>query len=121
MSLKMFDLMKEKMGATHQAVFAEMISDGSADKALVTKVPEDTSVMFWKFTHSKYLPFSMEPVDWDASASQAKFGAQNVKYEVPRQGDLMWHTYAKLQLPGLLYVSSRVKYDRDILGFRVYL
>jgi hypothetical protein len=43
----------------------------------------------------------MEPVDWDASASQAKFGAQNVKYEVPRQGDLMWHTYAKVQLPGI--------------------
>lgn len=90
------------MGATHQAVFAEMISDGHADKALTTKNPDETNLIFWKFTHSKYVPFSMEPVDWDASASQAKFGAQNVKYEIPRQGDLMWHTYAKLQLPGLV-------------------
>jgi len=92
------------MGATHQAVFAEMISDGHADKALTTKNPDETNLIFWKFTHSKYVPFSMEPVDWDASASQAKFGAQNVKYEIPRQGDLMWHTYAKLQLPGLVGV-----------------
>ena len=90
------------MGATHQAVFAEMLSDGHADKALTTKNPEDTNVIFWKYSHSKYVPFSMEPVEWDASASQAKFGAQNVKYEIPRQGDLMWHTYAKVHLPGLV-------------------
>jgi hypothetical protein len=89
------------MPATHQAVFAEMISDGTADKAFTTKNPEDTDLFFWKFTQSKYLPFSMEPVDWDASASQAKFGASNVKYEFPRQGDLCWHTYAKVFLPGL--------------------
>lgn len=90
------------MGATHQAVFAEMVSDGHADKAFTTKVPDDTDVYLWKWTFSKYIPFSMEPVEFDASASQAKFGAQNVKYEVPRQGDLMWHTYAKVGLPGIV-------------------
>jgi hypothetical protein len=103
------------MGATHQAVFAEMISDGHADKALTTKNPDDTNVIFWKFTHSKYVPFSMEPVDWDASASQAKFGATNVKYEIPRQGDLMWHTYAKVQLPGIVGTYRDANGDLKVL------
>lgn len=89
------------MPATHQSVFAEMVSDGHADKAFTTKNPDDVEVFRWKWAHSKCLPFSMEPVDWDASASQAKFGASNVKYEFPRQGDLCWHTYAKVYLPGL--------------------
>lgn len=103
------------MGATHQAVFAEMISDGKADQALTTKNPDDSGQCFWKFTHSKYMPFSMEPVDWDASASQAKFGAQNVKYEVPRQGDLMWHTFAKVQLPGLVGVYKDAEGNTKVL------
>ena len=103
------------MGATHQAVFAEMISDGHADKALTTREPDDTTLMFWKFHHSKYVPFSMEPVEWDATASQAKFGATNVKYEIPRQGDLMWHTYAKVQLPGLAGIYKDANGDTKVL------
>jgi hypothetical protein len=103
------------MGATHQAVFAEMLSDGHADKALTTKNPDETNVIFWKYTHSKYVPFSMEPVEWDASASQAKFGAQNVKYEIPRQGDLMWHTYAKIHLPGLVGTYRDAAGDLKVL------
>ena len=98
------DPSQEKMPATHQAVFAEMVSDGHADKALTTKNTEDTGLCFWRSAFSRYLPFSLEPVDWDASASQAKFGATGVKYEVPRQGDLLWHTYAKIHLPGLVGV-----------------
>ena len=92
------------MGATSQAVFSELVSDGVADKALVTLDPEETSVQLWRFTNEKHLPFALEPVEWDATSSQAKFGARNVKYEVPRQADLMWHTVAKVQLPGLAAV-----------------
>lgn len=89
------------MVATHQAVFAEMVSDGLADKAFTTKNIDDTDLQLWRWQYAKYIPFSMEPVEFDANASQAKFGATNVKYEVPRQADLLWHTYAKIGLPGL--------------------
>lgn len=103
------------MGATHQAVFSEMISDGAADKAFTAKNPEDTNLFLWRFAQSKYLPFAMEPVDFDASASQAKFGAQNVKYEFPRQGDLCWHTYAKVYLPGLVGVYKDADGNTKVL------
>jgi hypothetical protein len=110
-----YSLKKVKMPATHQAVFAEMVSDGHADKALTTKNSEDTGLCFWRASFSRYLPFSLEPVDWDASASQAKFGASGVKYEVPRQGDLLWHTYAKILLPGIVGTYRDANGDLKVL------
>jgi hypothetical protein len=89
------------MGATTQAVFAEMVTTGAADKAISTDKIDDTSITFWRFVHAKYAVFALEPVDFDASASQGRFGAKSVKYQFPKQGDLVWCTFAKVYVPGI--------------------
>ena len=45
------------MGATTQAVFAEMVTTGAADKAISTDKIDDTSITFWRF-----VPTSQRPI-----------------------------------------------------------
>lgn len=93
------------MGATQNAVFTEMSSTGEAEKILTAETVEESDLTFWRFVHSKTTPFALEPVDFDATASQAKFGG-SAKYNFPRNGDLCWHTYAKITLPGIVAVGA---------------
>jgi hypothetical protein len=89
------------MPATQNAVFTEMASTGEADKILTSETVDEAELSFWRFIHSKATPFALEPVEFDATASQAKFGG-SAKYNFPRNGDLCWHVYAKINLPGIV-------------------
>jgi hypothetical protein len=89
------------MGATQNAVYTEMASTGEADKILSSETVEGADMTFWRFVHSKATPFALEPVDFDATASQAKFGG-SAKYSFPRNGDLCWHVYAKITIPAIV-------------------
>lgn len=89
------------MGATQNAVYTEMASTGEAEKILTAETVEESDLTFWRFVHSKTTPFALEPVDFDATASQAKFGG-SAKYNFPRNGDLCWHVYAKITIPALV-------------------
>lgn len=89
------------MGATQNAVFTEMASTGEANKILTGETVEEAQLTFWRFVHSKHTPFALEPVDFEATASQAKFGG-SAKYNFPRNGDLCWHVYAKITIPGIV-------------------
>jgi len=89
------------MGATQNAVFTEMASTGEADKILTSETVDEAELSFWRFIHSKATPFALEPVEFDATASQAKFGG-SAKYNFPRNGDLCWHVYAKINLPAIV-------------------
>ena len=89
------------MGATQNAVFTEMASTGEADKMLTSETVDEAELSFWRFVHSKATPFALEPVEFDATASQAKFGG-SAKYNFPRNGDLCWHVYAKITIPGIV-------------------
>lgn len=101
------------MGATHNAVFTELAARGHADKLLVCENIEESTVCFWRFIYEKYLPMALEPIDFDATASQARFGG-SAKYQFPRQGDLAWHTYAKISIPGLVGIKdNKVLRDAD--------
>jgi hypothetical protein len=93
------------MGATHNAVFTELAARGHADKILVAESVDESSVCFWRFVFEKYLPMALEPVDFDATASQARFGG-SAKYQFPRQGDLAWHTYAKINIPAIVGIRD---------------
>ena len=93
------------MGATQNAVYTEMASTGEAEKILTAETVEESDLTFWRFVHSKTTPFALEPVDFDATASQAKFGG-SAKYNFPRNGDLCWHVYAKIALPAIVGVTS---------------
>ncbi len=127
-------------GATQQAVFSEVVSDGTADFELVSHTPyeifqpplkpgeqykqgdpkpgdliDPEPIQLWRKKNQKYLAMALEPVDYDATASQPKFGAQNVKFEVPRQPHFMWHTYAKLSLPGLVGIYKDADGNTKVL------
>jgi hypothetical protein len=93
------------MGATQNAVYTEMASTGEAEKILTAQTVEESDLTFWRFVHSKTTPFALEPVDFDATASQAKFGG-SAKYNFPRNGDLCWHVYAKITLPGIVGIKD---------------
>lgn len=93
------------MGATQNAVYTEMASTGEAEKILTAETVEESDLTFWRFVHSKTTPFALEPVDFDATASQAKFGG-SAKYNFPRNGDLCWHVYAKIALPAIVGVTG---------------
>ena len=82
-----------------------MASTGEAEKILTAETVEESDLTFWRFVHSKTTPFALEPVDFDATASQAKFGG-SAKYNFPRNGDLCWHVYAKITLPGLVAMKD---------------
>ena len=105
------------MGATQNAVFTEMASTGEADKILTAATVEEAELSFWRFMHAKHTPFALEPVDFDATASQAKFGG-SAKYNFPRNGDLCWHIYAKISLPGIVGMrNGKVLRDEEALSW----
>ena len=114
------------MGATESAVYTELASNGEADKILTAKTVAEAQHSFWRFVHAKHTPFAMEPVDFDATASQCKFGGK-AKYTFPRQGDLCWQVYARYSLPGLVAVGKDGKVLRgeaapcwhDAIGFKL--
>jgi hypothetical protein len=112
------------MGATHNAVWTELAAKGNSDKILVAKDLEEANVCFWRFVHEKHLAHALEPVDFDATASQARFGG-SAKYQFPRQGDLAWHTYAKIQIPGIVGIKDgkvsrdAVPYWNNAIGYRL--
>lgn len=89
------------MGATSNAIFTEMASTGNANKVLTEANVDDAQLTFWRFVHSKHTPFALEPVDFQATASQPRFGG-SAKYTFPRQGDLCWQLYAKLTVPAIV-------------------
>jgi len=93
------------MGATQNAVYTEMASTGEAEKILTAETVEESDLTFWRFVHSKTTPFALEPVDFDATASQAKFGGK-AKYNFPRNGDLCWQVYAKITIPGIVGIKD---------------
>lgn len=113
-------------GATHNAVFTEIGNKGHADKFLLDdKNPAEAEATFWRFVHDRHAPFAMEPVDFDATAAQPKFGG-NAKFQFPRQGDIAWHTYAKISLPGIVAVKdgkvvkgADAAYWQNAIGFRL--
>jgi hypothetical protein len=92
-------------GTTHNAVFQEIGNKGHADKFLTHDVPNEAEANFWRFVHDRHPPFALEPIEFDATASQPRFGGK-AKFTFPRQGDLAWHTYAKINLPGLVAVKD---------------
>jgi hypothetical protein len=75
---------------------------GAADKILTGASVESSHVTYWRFCHMKHTAFALEPVESDCTGGTARFGAQNVKFTFQRQGDLVWHTYAKIYLPGIV-------------------
>jgi hypothetical protein len=111
------------MGATHNAVWTELAARGNSDKILLVENVDETSVSFWRFVHEKHCGLALEPVEFDATASQARFGG-SAKYEFPKQGDLAWHTYAKIRLPGLVgirdgKVAPTAPYWNNAIGYRL--
>jgi hypothetical protein len=74
---------------------------GAADKMLTGASVESSHVTYWRFVHMKHTAFAMEPVESDCNGT-ARFGATNIKFTFQRQGDLVWHTYAKIWLPGIV-------------------
>jgi hypothetical protein len=105
------------MGATQNAVYTEMASTGEAEKILTAETVEESDLTFWRFVHSKTTPFALEPVDFDATASQAKFGG-SAKYNFPRNGDLCWHVYAKIVIPAIVGVKEgKVLRDEEAVSW----
>lgn len=92
-------------GATHNAVQTEIGNKGHADKFLVVEDPKEAESNFWRFLNDKHSAFAQEPIDFDATASQPKFGG-SAKFTFPRQGDLAWQTYAKIQLPAIVSLKD---------------
>lgn len=90
---------------THGALFQEMCCLGAADKALTGATVESANITLWRFVHMKHTAFALEPVEFDSSGT-VRFGATNVKFTFQRQGDLVWHTYAKVFLPGIVGCSG---------------
>lgn len=90
---------------TYGALFQEMCCLGAADKALTGPTVESSHITFWRFVHMKHTAFALEPVECDSQGT-ARFGATNVKFTFSRQGDLVWHTYAKVWLPGIVGCSG---------------
>jgi len=108
---------KENMGATQNAVYTEMASTGEAEKILTAETVEESDLTFWRFVHSKTTPFALEPVDFDATASQAKFGG-SAKYNFPRNGDLCWHVYAKIVIPAIVGMKDgKALRDEDAVSW----
>ena len=105
------------MGATQNAVYTEMASTGEAEKILTAETVEESDLTFWRFVHSKTTPFALEPVDFDATASQAKFGG-SAKYNFPRNGDLCWHVYAKIVIPAIVGMKDgKVLRDEEAVSW----
>lgn len=75
---------------------------GAADKAFVGATVEAAFITFWRFVHMKHTAFAIEPVENDAQGGTVRFGATNVNFTFQRQGDLVWHVYAKIWLPGIV-------------------
>lgn len=92
--------------ASFGAVFQEMCCHGAADKALIGATVELAHVTFFRFVHMKYTAFALEPVESTENGSSVRFGASNVRFTFQRQGDLVWHTYAKIWLPGIVGASG---------------
>lgn len=84
------------------SVVQELACLGQQDRVLVGPASEQGLLTYWRFVHLKHTPFAMEPVDFDATASQARFGGQNVRYTFQKQGDLVWNLYARVDLPGIV-------------------
>lgn len=94
-----------------------MASTGEAEKILTAETVEESDLTFWRFVHSKTTPFALEPVDFDATASQAKFGG-SAKYNFPRNGDLCWHVYAKIVIPAIVSIKDgKVLRDDDAVSW----
>ena len=94
-----------------------MASTGEAEKILTAETVEESDLTFWRFVHSKTTPFALEPVDFDATASQAKFGG-SAKYNFPRNGDLCWHVYAKIVIPAIVGIKDgKVLRDEDAVSW----
>lgn len=90
---------------TTGSVYQEMACLGAADKTLTGASVDQSHVTYWRFVHMKHTAFALEPVESDCTGGTARFGAQNVKFTFQRQGDLVWHTYAKIYLPGIVLAT----------------
>ena len=82
-----------------------MCSHGAADLVLVGTTVDTAHMTLWRFQTLKHTGFAMEPVEFDCQGS-ARFGASNLKFTFQRQGDLVWHTFAKIWLPGIVGCSG---------------
>jgi hypothetical protein len=79
----------------------DMCSMGAADKVLTGSTVESSHLTFWRFVQMKHTAFALEPVEFESNGS-ARFGGSNAKFTFQRQGDLVWHAYAKIKLPGIV-------------------
>ena len=88
------------------AVVVDLVAVGPQDKAFTASRVEDAHITFWRFQQMKHTPFSLEPVNFPATAGTAKFGASGVRFQFPKQGDLAWMTYGKLTIPGIVGINT---------------
>lgn len=82
------------------ALYLELAALGVASGAFVAPTLDGSSMTFWRFTTVKHTPFAIEARNFRANGTVG-FGARNVKFTVPRSGDLQWSTWAHFTLPGL--------------------
>lgn len=88
--------------ASSPAVYHEIVSSGLQDQALVAATLEDAVITFWRFIHMKHTSFALEPIEFQQQSGNVAFGAQSVKFTVPRNADLCYHMFAKVKLPGIV-------------------
>lgn len=82
------------------SLYLELAALGVASGAFVSPTLDGNAITFWRFTTVKHTPFAIEPRNFTANGS-ARFGANNVKFTVPRSGDLLWSTFVHFRLPGI--------------------
>lgn len=88
------------MSGTTNAVYADISANGPQDSVLVSAILEEAAMTLWRLVHMKHTPFALEPVRFDTGGT-VRFGAKNVNYTFPRQGDLCWCLFAKIEIPGI--------------------
>lgn len=87
------------------SLYLELAALGVASGAFVSPTLDGNAITFWRFTTVKHTPFAIEPRNFTANGS-ARFGASNVKFTVPRSGDLLWSTFVHFRLPGIGEIAT---------------
>lgn len=82
----------------------EILASGVIDQSFTAPTLEEASQTLWRSVHLKSTPSAWEPMSAKASHNVA-FGQKNVAFPIPRQADLVYSTFAKVHIPGIVGLS----------------
>jgi hypothetical protein len=86
-----------------QAATNDLVAAGQADLIFFAKTLDQADMTLWRSLVMKITVFALEPVEIDAQ-NAVKYGGRSL-FNFPRQGDLAWHTFAVITVPGLVALT----------------